>query len=76
MFMQTVMLLAREQGLHTCAQEAWSVWNRTVAQFLQAPPELMLFSGMALGHRDESAPINSLRTDRAELGEIASLRGF
>jgi hypothetical protein len=52
------------------------VWNRTVAQFLQAPPELMLFSGMALGYRDESAPINSLRTDRAELGEIASLRGF
>ena len=46
------MLLAREHGLHTCAQEAWSVWNRTVAQFLQAPPELMLFSGMALGYRD------------------------
>jgi nitroreductase len=76
MFMQTVMLLAREHGLHTCAQEAWSVWNRTIAQFLQTPPELMLFSGMALGYRDESAPINSLRTDRAELGEIASLRGF
>jgi nitroreductase len=76
MFMQTVMLLAREYGLHTCAQEAWSVWNRTVAQFLQAPPELMLFSGMALGYRDESAPINSLRTDRAALGEISSLRGF
>ena len=76
MLMQTVMLLAREHGLHTCAQEAWSVWHRTVAQFLQVPPELMLFSGMALGYRDESAPINSLRTDRAELSEIASLRGF
>jgi nitroreductase len=76
MFMQTVMLLAREHGLHTCAQEAWSVWNRTVAEFLQAPPELMLFSGMALGYRDESAPINRLKTDRASLGEIASLRGF
>jgi hypothetical protein len=36
----------------------------------------MLFSGMSLGFRDESAPINSLRTDRAGLGEIASLRGF
>ena len=76
MYMQTVMLLAREHGLHTCAQEAWSVWYRTVGEFMQLPPELMLFSGMALGYRDESAPINSLRTDRAPLEEFAELRGF
>jgi len=76
MFMQTVMLLAREHGLHTCAQEAWSVWHRTVGRFLQVPPERMLFSGMALGYRDESAPINRLRTDRAPLAEIADFRGF
>jgi nitroreductase len=76
MFMQSVMLLAREHGLHTCAQEAWSVWHRTVGEFLGLPGELMLFSGMALGFRDESAPINRLRTDRAPLEEIATLRGF
>ena len=76
MYMQSVMLLAREHGLHTCAQEAWSVWYQTVGEFLLLPPELMLFSGMALGHRDESAPINALRTDRAPLEEFASLRGF
>ena len=76
MYMQTVMLLAREHGLHTCAQEAWSVWYRTVGEFLRLPPELMLFSGMALGYRDESAPINTLRTDRAPLEEIAELHGF
>jgi nitroreductase len=76
MYMQTVMLLAREHGLHTCAQEAWSVWYRTVGEFLRLPPELMLFSGMALGYRDESAPINTLRTDRAPLEEVAELHGF
>ena len=76
MYMQTVMLLAREHGLHTCAQEAWSAWYRTVGEFLRLPPELMLFSGMALGYRDESAPINTLRTDRAPLEEIAELHGF
>lgn len=76
MYMQSVMLLAREHGLHTCAQEAWSVWHRTVGQFLGLPDELMLFSGMALGFRDESASINRLRTDRAPLEEIATLRGF
>ena len=36
MYMQSVMLLAREHGLHTCAQEAWSVWHRTVGEFLRA----------------------------------------
>jgi len=76
MYMQSVMLLAREQGLHTCAQEAWSVWSGTVREFLGMPQELLLFSGMALGWRDESAPINTLRTDRAPLEEFASLRGF
>jgi nitroreductase len=76
MYMQSVMLLAREHGLHTCAQEAWSVWYRTVGEFLRLPPELMLFSGMALGYRDEAAPINRLRTDRAPLEEFAELRGF
>jgi nitroreductase len=76
MYMQSVMLLAREQGLHTCAQEAWSVWHGTVREFLRLPPQLMLFSGMALGWRDESAPVNTLRTDRAPLEEIATLRGF
>ncbi|HVN43355.1 MAG TPA: nitroreductase [Steroidobacteraceae bacterium] len=76
MYMQTVMLLARSHGLHTCAQEAWSMWYRTVAEFLGLPAELMLFSGMALGYRDESHPINRLRTDRAPLEEFATFRGF
>jgi len=76
MYMLSVMLLAREHGLDTCAQEAWSVWHRTVGEHLGMPAELMLFSGMALGYRDESAPINRLRTERAPLAEIAELRGF
>jgi nitroreductase len=47
-----------------------------VGEFLRLPPELLLFAGMALGYRDESAPINRLRTDRAPLEEFAELRGF
>lgn len=76
MYMQSVMLLARARGLDTCAQEAWSVWHRTVDAFLDVPPELMLFSGMALGYRDPDAPINRLRTDRAPFAEYAHLHGF
>lgn len=76
MFMQSLMLLARERGLHTCAQEAWSLWYRTLGEFLEFPPELMLFCGLAIGYRDESAPVNRLRTDRAPLQEFASFRGL
>ena len=76
MFLQSVMLLARERGLHTCAQEAWSLWYRSLGEFLPLPPELMLFCGLAIGYRDESAPINRLRTERAALQEFASFRGF
>ena len=76
MFQQSIMLAAREQGLHTCPQEAWAIWHKTVAEFVGMPPELMLCCGMALGYMDESAPVNGLRTRRAGLDEFATLRGF
>jgi nitroreductase len=76
MFMQTVMLLAAERGLDTCAQEFWSRLPKTVGDFLGLPADHMLFSGMALGYRDESSPINNLRTHRAPLESFAELRGF
>jgi nitroreductase len=76
MYMQTVMLLAREHGLHTCPQEIWSLVPTTVAECLQAPPQLILFSGMALGHMDTTHPVNRLRTERAPLEEFATFRGF
>ena len=76
MFMQSIMLLAREHGLHTCPQEAWAIWYKTVGEFLSIPPELMLFCGMAIGYMDETHPINTLRTDRAPLGEFATLVGI
>ena len=51
---QTVMLLARGYGLHSCAQQAWASWPITVSAFLELPPHMMLYSGMALGHADET----------------------
>lgn len=76
MFMQTVMLLAVEAGLDTCAQEAWSQFPRTVGRHLELPENEMLFSGMAMGYRDEAHPINSLRTRREPLDQIATFRGL
>ena len=75
MFMQSIMLLAREHGLNTAAQEAWAIWHKTLGEYLSIPPELMLFCGMAIGYADEAAPINKLRTDRAPLAEFVTFKG-
>jgi nitroreductase len=76
MFMQNLMLLAIERGLDTCAQEFWARYPNTVGAFLGLPDDHMLFSGMALGFRDESAPINGWRTRRDSFEAWCEMRGF
>ncbi len=75
-FIQTVMLLARDYGLHTCPQQAWASFHRTVAAFLSLPPDMMLFCGVALGYADDAAPINSWRAPRESLEAFADFSGF
>ena len=76
MFLQTVMLLLREEGLDSCAQECWATYPRTIDAFLGTPPERMLFTGMAIGYRDPAAKINELVTRRATPEEFATFRGI
>jgi len=76
MFLQSIMLLLREEGLDSCAQEAWSLYAPTIYRMLQTPPELMLFCGMAIGRRNAQAPVNSLASARAPLADFASFEGF
>jgi nitroreductase len=76
MYMQNLMLLAVERGLDTCAQEFWARYPRTVGGFIGLPDDHMLFSGMALGYRDETAPINGWRTRRDPFDAWCEIRGF
>jgi nitroreductase len=76
MYMQTVMLLAVERGLDTCAQEYWARYHTLVAKFIGLPEDHQLFSGMALGYRDTDHPINGWRTRRDPLDLCCELRGF
>ena len=71
MFLQTFMLLAREAGLDTCAQEAWSMKHDSVSEFVKAEDSDILFCGMAIGYRDENALVNSLKSKRRPLKEWA-----
>lgn len=72
MFLQTFMLLAQERGLDTCPQEYWSVRHGAVREFVGAPDEELLFCGMAIGHADTEAPINSLLSQRMPLDQWAT----
>jgi nitroreductase len=76
MYLQSVMLLLREQGLASCPQECWSRYNRVVRDFLGSPAELMLFCGMAIGYADPAAAVNELVSERMALDDFASFRGF
>ena len=71
MFLQTFMLLAKETGLDTCAQEAWSMKHDSVSKFVKAEDSDILFCGMAIGYRDENAAVNSLKSERRPLKEWA-----
>jgi hypothetical protein len=45
------------------------------SHFALDDPEL-IYCGMALGYADETAAVNSLRSDRAPVHEFASFRDF
>jgi hypothetical protein len=70
MYLQTIMLLLRAEGLHNCPQMAWSVYHRTVAEILSPPTELILFCGMSIGFEDSTAPCT--RIDRAPLAQTTA----
>jgi nitroreductase len=70
MYLQTVMLLLRAEGLHSCPQMAWSQVRKTVNDVLSPQDELMLFCGMSIGHEDPT--VDYIRTGRAPLDETVT----
>lgn len=76
MFMQNVMLLAREFRLHTCPQAAWQFVNRTAHRVLEIPEEEIVYCGMAMGYSDSKHPANSVSLDRASVESFARFAGF
>ncbi|MEV1064893.1 nitroreductase [Streptomyces sp. NPDC050263] len=70
MYLQTVMLLLRAEGLHSCTQMAWAKFHRSVAETLSPPEELILFCGMSIGFEDVT--VAHPRTGRAPLDETVT----
>jgi nitroreductase len=70
MYLQTVMLLLRAEGLHSCPQMAWSVYRKSVADVVSPPDGLILFCGMSIGFADTTT--SYARSDRASLTETVT----
>lgn len=76
MWLQTIMLLLREEGLDTCPQEYMGVFGRTIKAELGLGDDIMLFCGLAIGWRDEAAPINVFERNRVPLDDQVRFLGF
>ncbi|NIH81559.1 nitroreductase [Amycolatopsis viridis] len=68
MYLQTVMLLLRAEGLHSCPQMAWSVYHATVAEIVAPPEEQVLFCGLSIGY----AAAGGAQVGRAPLAETVT----
>lgn len=69
--LQSIMLLAREQGLHTAPQGWWRNWSSVSHEILDIAEGHHVMVGMGIGYGNPDAPVNSLYSDRAPLSEVA-----
>lgn len=75
-FVQTVMLVAREFGLHSCAQASIAEYPKIVRAHLPIDEKELVLCGIALGYADLNAPVNQFRTERVAVDQFAAFLGF
>ena len=72
MFIQSVMLAARGEGLETCSQAAFCQYHVVIQQRLKIPTDQQVICGMAVGYGDAGAKINNFRTTRIPTTEFVT----
>jgi nitroreductase len=77
MWLQTVALLLREEGLDSCFQEYMGLYANVIREFLGLDHErYMFFCGMAIGFRDPDAPVNNFERQRVPLDQQVRFIGW
>jgi nitroreductase len=76
MWLQTVMLLLREEGLDSCPQEAWAVYSKQIREVVAIPEDHTFFCGLAIGWGDRDAPVNQFPVARAPLDDAVRWEGW
>ena len=70
MFLQSIMLAAKVEGLDTCPQAAFNEFHSIILPYIGARESEMLVCGMSMGYANNSAAENGLTTQRADLKEF------
>jgi nitroreductase len=63
-FIQSVMLAARDHGLETCPQASLAEFPDIVRDLLGLPDSEAIVCGMSVGYADPAHPVNQYRTER------------
>lgn len=72
LFLQSLMLAARAEGLDTCAQASFIDFHPVLRRELDIPEDRLIVCGMALGYADPDHCLGSYRTSREPLESVAT----
>lgn len=74
--LQTILLAAKARGLDSCAQGAWNNYWSVTRRVLNIPEDEYILCGVSLGYADETAPVNTLVSEREPVESFATFHGF
>ena len=66
-FVQNIVLAARDAGLDSCIEASLGEYPDIVREILGLDQQMTLVCGVALGYGDPEAPVNQYRTPREEV---------
>ena len=72
MFIQSILVGARGEGLHTCGQVAFTKFHTLIADHLNFKENEMLVCGVSIGYEDTSAVENTLRVEKLDHSDFTT----
>ena len=72
MFIQSILVGARGEGLHSCGQVAFTRFHTLIADLLGFKENEMLVCGVSIGYEDKNAPENALRVKKLNYSDFTT----
>tara|TARA_R100000455_G_C6265505_1_gene120730 strand:+ start:118 stop:810 length:693 start_codon:yes stop_codon:yes gene_type:complete len=69
MFLQSIFVGARGEGLDTCGQAVFTWYHKVIRDILPMQDEELLACGLSMGYADPAAPENQLFAEKLDLSE-------
>lgn len=72
LYLQSFMLAALDQGVHSIAQASLAAYPDLVREHFDVPADRHLLFGCSFGYADERHPVNRYRTERAGIADAVT----